>query len=179
MLGRPNISTSAPKVGGRTACRQCLDLEHDDYAICHPAFHARDAAGLSGPRCFLRRAVLPGRPHHRHLLPADLPGPEAATEERRILPHRPCRPGRRLSSLQAVPPAGSGRPAGVGCRSCSPTSSRAGGPSVRAGSPQPRHRSGHRATLFPATLRHDVSSVRSGPPTGRGVHADSRGGERR
>ena len=52
----------------------------------------------------LRRRLLHRGAHHRHLLPAQLPGADAGVQERHLLPDGRSRAGRRLPGLQALPP---------------------------------------------------------------------------
>ena len=56
------------------------------------------------PRRPLRRLVLHRGPHHRHLLPAQLPDPgPAEAHQHRLLPHRRGRAAGRLPGVQALP----------------------------------------------------------------------------
>ncbi len=66
--------------------------------------------GGGNPGRAVRRPVRHRRAHHRHLLPARLPGPHPDAQERRLLPHRGRGPGRRLPRL---PPMPAGRRAGI------------------------------------------------------------------
>src|SRR5262245_57951512 len=59
--------------------------------------------GPPEPRPPLRRSVLRGRHHHRHLLPADLPLPAAAPAQRALLRLRGGGPGGGLPSVFALP----------------------------------------------------------------------------
>ena len=66
------------------------------------------------PRRPLRRLVLRGGPHDRHLLPAELPGGHAEAGQRRLLPVRRGRPAARVPGVQALPARRLARFAGVG-----------------------------------------------------------------
>ena len=70
--------------------------------------------GRRGQGRALRRVVLHRSAHHRHLLPAELPGPHAVPEERRVLPDRGRGAARRVPGVQAVPPRRVARLARVG-----------------------------------------------------------------
>src|SRR5262245_3994194 len=61
------------------------------------------AAGVPGPGCRLRRHLPSRRPHHRGLLPAELPGPQSVAQERGVLRDGEGGPGRRLPPLQTLP----------------------------------------------------------------------------
>ena len=82
-------------------------MAHDQRRL-YKALAARDAA--------VRRRLLRRCDVHRHLLPADLPGENAAGKQLPVLPHRPGDRAGRLSSVPALPArAGAGKRAGGRC----------------------------------------------------------------
>ena len=55
------------------------------------------------PRLALRRLLRRGCPHHRHLLPPELPGRHSKAHQHRVLPDSRNRSRARLSGVQAMP----------------------------------------------------------------------------
>src|SRR5262249_17898690 len=98
----------------------CFQYEHDDQtdaddhvaedraAADHLAARGRNAAGVSLARRRLQGRVLPRRADDRHLLPADVPRPQAAAEKCGVFRYAAGGAHRRLPAVQALPTAGAG-----------------------------------------------------------------------
>ena len=147
-----------------------------------PAAPARAAGRLRPPRSLLRRHLRHRGQDHGHLLPARLPGEEAEAGERRVLPHLPRRPVRRLPAVQALPAARARRqPAPVAARGARRDRARPGPPLARPGPARPRPRARPGAALVPEAPRHDLPRLHPCPPPGRSPwhHPERRQGDRR